>query len=109
MIIGLQPCIGVSVKACKNNAQVDLTTSSAFCDMLRANGIPVTADAETGLKMFCGDPGYNPADGFQPKDSSNIPSNKKRGRSGIIGRRCPHQFKKTGNTYSITIKIRLQH
>ena len=69
--------VGISVKSCKNNAQVALTTSSAFCDMLRANGIPVTPDAEIGLKMFCGDPGYSPADGFRPKDSSNIPSNRK--------------------------------
>ena len=66
--------IGVSVKSCGNNAQVALTTSSAFCDMLRANNIPVSKDAEIGMKMFCGESGYSPQDGYVPLDTSNIPS-----------------------------------
>lgn len=68
--------VGVSVKSCKNNAQVALTTSGAFCEMLRTNGITVSKDAEIGLKMFCGEPGYSPADGFLPEDYSNIPENR---------------------------------
>lgn len=66
--------IGVSVKSCGNNAQVALTTSSAFCDMLRANDIPVSDDAEIGMKMFCGESGYSPQDGYVPVDITNIPS-----------------------------------
>jgi len=73
---GESETIGVSVKACKNNAQASLTTCSAFCDMLRKNGIEVSQDAEIGLKMFCGDSGYSPADGFLPEDTSNIPQNR---------------------------------
>ncbi len=65
--------IGVSVKACSNNAQLALTTASAFCEMLRDSGIYVSEDAETGLKMFCGESGYRPMDGYTPEDTKNIP------------------------------------
>lgn len=68
--------IGVSAKACSNNAQMALTTCSVFCEMLRDNGIDVSEDAETGLKMFCGEDGFRPLDNYVPKDSSNIPSNR---------------------------------
>jgi len=71
---GSSETLGVSVKSCKNNAQVALTTSAAFCDMLRKNGIDVSEDAEIGLKMFCGESGYSPADEYVPDDNSNIPS-----------------------------------
>lgn len=71
---GEKETIGVSVKSCKNNAQVALTTSGAFCDMLRSNDIPVSEDAEVGMKMFCGESGYSPGDGYVPEDISNIPS-----------------------------------
>ena len=70
---GKKESIGVSVKSCKNNAQVALTTSNAFCEMLRANGIPISDEAEIGLKMFCGETGYSPGDGYEPSDTSNIP------------------------------------
>lgn len=73
---GKKESIGVSVKSCKNNAQVALTTSNAFCEMLRANGIPISDDAEIGLKMFCGESGYSPGDGYLPSDKSNIPENR---------------------------------
>lgn len=73
---GSKETIGVSVKSCKNNAQVALTTSNAFCEMLRNNGIAVSQDAEIGMKMFCGEPGYSPGDGYVPQDTSNIPQNR---------------------------------
>lgn len=71
---GVRESIGVSVKSCGNNAQVALTTSTTFCEMLRANNIPVSEEAEIGLKMFCGESGYSPKDGYIPADVSNIPS-----------------------------------
>lgn len=74
---GEKETIGVSVKSCKNNAQVALTTSGAFCDMLRSNGISVSDDAEIGMKMFCGEVGYRPSDKYIPDDKTNIPSSRK--------------------------------
>lgn len=74
---GTNERIGVSAKSCSNNAQMALTTVSAFCGMLRENGICVSKDAEIGLKMFCGEAGYRPMDGYVPKDSSNIPCDRK--------------------------------
>ncbi len=65
--------LGISVKACSNNAQLALTTASAFCSLLRDNKISVSVHAEIGLKMFCGDDGYRPKDGYIPYDKSNIP------------------------------------
>lgn len=57
---------GVSVKTCSKktptNAQLYFTTASRFCQFLRENGIPVTQEAESALRMFCGDPGYRPLD-----------------------------------------------
>lgn len=71
---GNKETVGISVKSCKNNAQVALTTSGAFCEMLRSNNILVSEDAEIGMKMFCGEAGYRPGDGYVPADSSNVPS-----------------------------------
>lgn len=68
--------VGISVKACSNNAQLALTTASAFCTMLRENNIEVSEYAEIGLKMYCGDSGYRPADNYQPYDISNISQNR---------------------------------
>ena len=51
---GTNEKIGVSAKACSNNAQMALTTVSVFCGMLRENGIDVSDDAEIGLKCFAG-------------------------------------------------------
>lgn len=73
---GSKERIGVSVKACSNNAQLALTTVSVFCEMLRDSGIDVSEDAEIGLKMFCGEDGYRPMDSYIPKDASNIPCNR---------------------------------
>lgn len=74
---GTNERIGVSAKACSNNAQMALTTVSVFCGMLRESGIDVSGDAEIGLKMFCGEAGYRPIDGYTPKDMSNVPPNRK--------------------------------
>ena len=38
------------------------TTARAFCQLLRDNGIAVSGEAEQGLSMFCGDPGFRPLD-----------------------------------------------
>ncbi len=65
--------IGVSVKSCSNNAQMELTTAAAFCTLLRDHGIKVSEHAETGMKMFCGESGYRPLDDYKPYDDSNIP------------------------------------
>lgn len=73
---GCKDTIGVSVKSCKSNAQVCLTTCGKFCALLRENNIPVSETAEIGLKMFCGENGYSPQDGYLPEDTSNIPSNR---------------------------------
>lgn len=58
--------VGVSVKTCSKptptNDQLYFTTASAFCSLLRRNGVAVSDQAERGLKMFCGDSGYRPAD-----------------------------------------------
>ena len=57
---------GVSVKSCTTkqptNAQLYFTTATAFCDLLRRNGLPVSQNAARGLQMFCGDQGFRPAD-----------------------------------------------
>lgn len=68
--------VGVSIKSCKNNAQLALMTATSFCNMLRSYGISVSGDAEIGLKMFCGDEGYSPQSGYMPNDMSNIPINR---------------------------------
>lgn len=61
-----QTTIGVSVKTCNaktpTNDQLYFSTASAFCKLLRDNGIPVTKEAEEALKMFCGDAGFRPID-----------------------------------------------
>ena len=58
--------IGVSVKQCNNktptNAQVYFTTATGFSNLLRNNQINVSQVAETALKQFCGDAGFNPID-----------------------------------------------
>jgi len=58
--------IGVSIKTCFNatptNDQLFCSTASAFCSLLRGNGIGVSQAAERALKMFCGDVGFRPID-----------------------------------------------
>lgn len=58
--------VGISVKTCNKekptNAQLFCSTATAFCELLRRNDIPVSAEFENGLKMFCGDEGYRPLD-----------------------------------------------
>jgi hypothetical protein len=57
---------GVSVKTCykakPTNAQLYFTTATAFCNLLRQNGLQVSENAQVGLRMFCGDSGFRPAD-----------------------------------------------
>lgn len=57
---------GVSVKVCSNrtptNAQLYFTTALGFCALLERHGIAMTSSARDGLRMFCGDPGFRPAD-----------------------------------------------
>ena len=58
--------IGVSVKQCNNstptNAQLFFTTAKAFCNLLIANDIPVSDNAISALRQFCGDAGFRPMD-----------------------------------------------
>jgi hypothetical protein len=58
--------VGVSVKTCyassPTNDQLFFTTASAFCALLKRNGVPVSGEAENALKMFCGDVGFRPSD-----------------------------------------------
>ncbi|MCM1570005.1 MAG: hypothetical protein NC081_11245 [Roseburia sp.] len=74
---GTKEFVGISVKACSNNAQMALTSATVFCKMLRENGISVSEQAEIGLKMFCGDVGFRPMDGFVPGNTENIPVERK--------------------------------
>jgi len=57
---------GVSVKTCDKrtptNDQLFLTTAVGFCNLLRTHGIKVSKEAETALRMFCGDEGFRPLD-----------------------------------------------
>jgi hypothetical protein len=68
---------GSSVKACNQttptNDQLFFTTASAFCELLRRNGLVVSKEAEEGLKMFCGDKGYRPIDGNIPSERKSDP------------------------------------
>ncbi len=58
--------IGVSVKQCNNkaptNAQLYFSTAHSFCELLRRNGISVSAHGENALRQFCGDQGFRPSD-----------------------------------------------
>ena len=57
---------GVSVKTCFNpkptNAQLYCSTASAFCALLRRQGLAVSDSQVVALRMFCGDPGFRPQD-----------------------------------------------
>lgn len=64
--------IGVSVKTCANktptNDQMFFTTATAFCDLLRRNGIDVNETALLGMRQFCGDVGFRPLDLLSSKE-----------------------------------------
>ena len=57
---------GISVKQCNNkkptNAQIYFSTATAFCQLLRNNGIQVSDQAVKAMRMFCGDVGFCPLD-----------------------------------------------
>ncbi len=57
---------GISVKQCSNknptNAQLYFSTATAFCQLLRNNGIQVSDQAVAAMRMFCGDPSHRPLD-----------------------------------------------
>lgn len=71
--------VGVSVKTCNKstptNDQLYFTTASAFCGLLRRNGVDVSEKAEHSLKMFCGDNGFRPVDtkGFNLEERKTDP------------------------------------
>lgn len=69
---------GLSVKTCNKrsptNDQIYFTTASAFCSLLRLNGIDVSNEAEFALKMFCGDVGYRPIDDAKNKTRKSDPN-----------------------------------
>lgn len=58
--------VGVSVKTCQKktptNAQIYFTTAEAFSDRVVTTGIPVSDDARSAMRMFCGDIGFRPQD-----------------------------------------------
>lgn len=72
--------VGVSVKQCNNNtptnAQLYFTTAHAFCELLRRNGIPVSAHGEIALRQFCGDPGYRPLDSIKTNNGRQTDPNR---------------------------------
>ena len=57
---------GISTKQCNNktptNAQLYFTTARAFATLLVNNGIPVSEEAVSALRQFCGDEGFRPED-----------------------------------------------
>ena len=58
--------VGVSVKSCNKpsptNDQLYFTTAVGFSNLLTANHIPVSEEFLVGMRMFCGDKGFRPAD-----------------------------------------------
>ena len=60
--------VGVSVKQCNNkvptNAQVFFTTATAFYNLLKSHGMPLTEKALKAMCQFCGDKGFRPLDDF---------------------------------------------
>ena len=74
---GKKRIIGVSVKQCNNktptNAQVFFTTATAFCNLLKGNGIPITDNALKAMRQFCGDSGFRPIDDFNCSQRNSTP------------------------------------
>ena len=72
LILTLRPAalpsvtVGISMKQCNNtkptNAQLYFSTARGFVSLLRGNGIPVSDEALTSLRRFCGDSGFRPSD-----------------------------------------------
>jgi len=58
--------VGISVKSCNKNTptndQLYFTTAVGFTNLLIANHIPASEDFLVGMRMFCGDKGFRPAD-----------------------------------------------
>lgn len=63
---GATDLVGVGIKTCNNpkptNAQLYFGTAVSFCALLRRGGLLVPAEAETAMRMFCGDAGYRSVD-----------------------------------------------
>ena len=63
---GVEITVGISTKQCNNrtptNAQLYFTTARGFCNLLRNNGIEISANGEKALRQFCGDEGFRPLD-----------------------------------------------
>ena len=69
--------IGVSTKQCNNrkptNAQLYFTTARGFSNLLKDNGIKVSASAIKSMRQFCGDIGYRPLDDISIIDRKSDP------------------------------------
>lgn len=69
--------IGVSVKQCNNktptNAQVFFTTATAFYNLVKSSGIPITENALKAMRQFCGDSGFRPLDDFDCSQRDSTP------------------------------------
>lgn len=69
--------VGVSVKQCNNktptNAQVFFTTATAFYNLVKENGIPITDAALLAMRQFCGDHGFRPKDDFDCSQRKSTP------------------------------------
>lgn len=69
--------IGVSIKQCNNktptNAQVFFTTATAFYNLIKNNGIPITKNALKAMCQFCGDPGFRPLDDYDCSQRVSTP------------------------------------
>ncbi len=69
--------VGVSVKQCNNNtptnAQVFFTTATAFYNLVKSNGIPITDHALKAMRQFCGDFGFRPLDDIDCSERVSTP------------------------------------
>ena len=69
--------LGVSVKQCNNktptNAQIFFTTATAFYNLIKDAGIPLTEKALKAMRQFCGDIGFRPLDDFDCSNRVSTP------------------------------------
>lgn len=74
---GEKKVVGVSVKQCNNknptNAQVFLSTATAFYNLVVNNDIPLSDKALKAMRQFCGDSGFRPLDDFDCSDRVSTP------------------------------------
>lgn len=74
---GQKRVIGVSVKQCNNktptNAQVFFTTATAFYNLIKENGMPLSDKALKVMRQFCGDAGFRPSDDYDCSSRVSTP------------------------------------